>query len=362
MAVKVGLDLGYANITLSNSSADIYREPSVAIIDKNTRRILSIGARAANADGAPKSDGGVLIRPFKNGLLYSSDLTAEIIKNVIDAVKPADKIRCLIALPSDFLPKQENEIFSMLTAAGVNECFSVKRSLAALVGAGYSPSISAISVNIGASATEIAVLHKGEIVMSVREAIGGEDFDRAIKQHILEQGDMNVSLLVAKTIKEHLGAVWQGRPSESIDIEGTLSLTGSRVKMSISTEDIVGVFEKPLKSLILAVANVIKRIPVEFVSDIFENGIVLTGGAAELFGLDTMMSKVLGVSVTKPHNAIDAVAKGLSRIHNFLPTKKKLSGKNLTAHIAKFYEATHKKHPDSTGGDEPGDDVAFDIN
>ena len=73
--------------------------------------------------------------------------------------------------------------------------------------------------------------------------------------------------------------------------------------------------------------------------DIFENGVVLTGGGAELYGLDTMMEKVLGVSVTKPKNAIDAVAKGLSRIHTFIPVKKRISNKNLTAQIAKFYES-----------------------
>lgn len=339
MITKIGIDLGYANITLSNVVADIYREPSVVMVDKNTRRILSIGARAAIGEDGDERDNGILVRPFKNGMLYSSDITREIIDNIVAAVKPAEKIRCIIGIPSDFLSKQESEIFSMLASAGVAESYSVKRSIAALIGAGYAPTISAISVNIGAASTEIAVLHKGEIITSVRENVGGEDFDRAIKQHILDQGDMNVSLLVARTIKERLGAVWQGRESESIDIEGTLSLTGSKVKMSISTEDVVGVFEKPLQKLLLAVANVIKKIPINAVEDIFENGVVLTGGGAELYGLDTMMEKVLGVSVTKPKNAIDAVAKGLSRIHTFIPVKKRISNKNLTAQIAKFYES-----------------------
>ena len=155
---------------------------------------------------------------------------------------------------------------------------------------------------------------------------------------------MNVSLLVARTIKERLGAVWQGRESETIDIEGTLSLTGSKVKMAISTDDVVGVFEKPLQKLLLCVANVVKKIPIECVKDIFENGIVLTGGGAELFGLDTMMSKVLGISVTKPNDAIDSVAKGLSRIHTFLPVKKHSSGKNITKQIAKFYESKKQQN------------------
>lgn len=339
MVTKIGIDLGYANITLSNISADVYREPSMVLVDKNTHRVLSIGARAAMAEDSEDRENGILVRPFKNGLLYSSDLTREIITNIVDAVKPADRIRCLIALPSDFLPKQENEIHAMLSEAGVHESFSVKRSVAALVGAGYAPTISVISVNVGASSTEIAVLYRGNILFSVREPIGGEDFDRAVKQHILDHGDMNVSLLVARTIKERLGAVWQGRPSERIDIDGTLSMTGSRVKMGISTEDVVGIFEQPLQKLLLSIANVIKKIPMNYVNEIFENGIVLTGGASELYGLDLMMAKILGVSVVRPPYAIDAVSKGLARIHTFLPVKNQmLFSKNITSQISKFYE------------------------
>ena len=343
MVTKIGIDLGYANITLSNVVADIYREPSVILMDKDTRRILSIGAKAALGESG--TEGGILVRPFKNGMLYSSDLTEEILENIVKAVKATDKIRCIIGVPSDILAKQEKEIFSMLEKAGVSEAMSVNRSIAALMGAGYAPTISAISVNVGASATEIAVIHKGNIVFTVRENVGGEDFDRAVKDHIFEQGEMNVSLLVGRTIKERLGAVWQGRPNESIDIDGTLSLTGSKIRMSISTEDVVGVFEKPLQSLLYAVAGAVKKIPLDLVKEIFDNGIVLTGGGAELFGLDIMMEKILGVSVTKPNSGIDAVAKGLSRAHAFIPDRHHLNGKNITDKLAKLYEAkkTNKK-------------------
>ncbi len=337
MITKIGLDLGYANITLCNVAAEVYREPSVVLLDKNTRRVISVGNSAVMADEGVGGD-GMLLRPFKNGLLYSSDITREIIKHAVSALGAQDKIRCLIALPSDFIPKQEAEIFKMLEEAGVAECYSVNPSVAALVGAGYSPAISAISVNIGASATEISVLYNGELLYSAREAIGGEDFDRAVKQYIYEQGDMTVSLLIARTIKERLGAVWQGRESETIDIEGTLSLTGNKVRMSMCTEDVVGVFEGPLKKLLEAIVGAVKKIPLELVETVFENGIILSGGGAELFGLDTMINKVLGVSVTKAPSPMDSVARGLSRINTFLPTRTR-KNRNVTSQLAKFYES-----------------------
>ena len=334
MIAKIGLDLGYANITMSDVSAEVFREPSVVLLDKGTRNVISVGNKAAMGDEVKNA---MLVRPFKNGLLYSSDLTREIIKHAVGSIRTTDKIRCLIALPSDYIPKQEAEIFKMLTDSGVSECFSVTPAVAALIGAGYSPNISAISVNVGAASTEIAVLHSGNIIYSSRAEVGGENFDKAVKQYIFDQGDMNVSLLVARTIKERLGAVWQGRESQSIDIEGTLSLTGSRVRMSMCTEDVVGVFENPLKDLLEFIANSVKKIPIEYVEEIFKNGIILSGGGSEIFGLDIMMSKVFGISVTRAMSPIDSVARGLSKINTFLPLKMK-SGKNITSQLAKLYE------------------------
>ena len=87
MVTKIGIDLGYANITLSDINAEVYREPSVVLVDKNTRRVLSIGSRAAQVEEGEERGSAILVRPFKNGLLYHSDLTREIVSNIVDAVK-----------------------------------------------------------------------------------------------------------------------------------------------------------------------------------------------------------------------------------------------------------------------------------
>jgi rod shape-determining protein MreB len=339
MITKIGLDLGYANITISNISGDVYRENAVALVDKNSRKTLYIGNDTSKA--AP-SDSLMLVRPFKNGLLYSSGLTKDVIKKEIKSLNTKDDIRCVVALPSDLVPKQELEIFSMLKEAGVRECYSVNPALSALIGAGYSPTVSAVSVNFGASNTEIAVVHKGEIVISHREKIGGEDFDRAVKDYINDHGGMTVSLLIARTIKEKLGAVWQGKESQSIEIEGIIALTGHKVKMSVSDEDIVGVFEAPLQKFLSAVATTVAKIPGEIAGEILKTGIVLTGGAADIYGLDMMMERVFDIPVFRPVSPIDSVSKGLSRINTFIPVRYK-DERNISGQIAKLYESKNSK-------------------
>ncbi len=330
----IGLDLGYANITISDSTLDVYREPSVAFMDKNTRRIVSVGREALTYTGSE----GNLVRPFKNGLLYSVEFTTEIIKTALGALGSTQELRCIVGLPSDFNVKQEKELSSILAEQGIKECCFVNRAVAALVGAGYSPLVNAVSVNVGASSTEVAVLYKGSVIYSATEKIGGEDFDEAVREYILKQGELNIKLLDARAIKECIGAVWDGREAEPITVSGTLALTGNTIKMSICSEDILGVFEKPLYRLLKAVANGVKKIPTDYVEEIFANGIVLTGGGARLFGLDKMISNVLSVRATLAPNPEDCVARGLSAIGHRLPDKMKQFGKNITSQLSKYYK------------------------
>ena len=66
------------------------------------------------------------------------------------------------------------------------------------------------------------------------------------------------------------------------------------------------------------------------------------GGGSMIYGLDMMMNKVLGIPVTRPIDAIDSVAKGLSRINSFIPVKGRSSNKNITNLVAKYYETKKK--------------------
>ena len=336
MVTKIGLDLGYANITLSDTAAGVYREQSIALIDRDSRRIISVGNSAI--EGSEQlGDQAMLVRPFKNGILFDKQITESVVKKVVGSLPKDERIRAVIGVPSGLVQKQEKEIFSIMSSVGITDCYAVNRALAALIGAGHTPLENIVSVNIGASHTEICIMIDGKVAYEGSEAVGGEDFDKAVKQYIIDRGGVNVSLSVARAIKEELGSVWQGKEESSVEIEGTLALTGNKVKMTISSEDIVGVFEKPLHKLLMAVAQAIKSIPLDKVESVFKNGIVLTGGGAMIYGMDTMMTKVLGIEVKIPHSPIDSVARGLSIINTRIPVKGRATQKSITNVVSEYY-------------------------
>ena len=99
-----------------------------------------------------------------------------------------------------------------------------------------------------------------------------------------------------------------------------------------------------IREITLEDVHRLRKIPIDKVKDIFENGIILSGGGSEIFGLDIMIEKIFDISVTKANSPIDSVAKGLARINTFLPLKMR-SEKNITTQLAKLYES--KKNPEA---------------
>ena len=89
--------------------------------------------------------------------------------------------------------------------------------------------------------------------------------------------------------------------------------------------------------------NMSARILAGVLAGILIAGVVLSGGGAELYGLDKMISKVFSLEVTMANNPQDCVARGLSIVNNkFLPIKMRSNGKNITSQLSKFYKTNNK--------------------
>ena len=116
MVTKIGLDLGYANITISDTAAGVYREQSIALIDRDSRRIISVGNTAVEKS-EELGDAAMLVRPFKNGILFDRQITESVVKQVDGSIPKDERIRCVSVCPrvlwqsrkrrySAFLPRQ----------------------------------------------------------------------------------------------------------------------------------------------------------------------------------------------------------------------------------------------------------------
>ncbi len=74
MLTKIGLDLGYANITLSDVASGIYREPSVALVDKESRKISVVGNAALMGEDVAS---GIVLRAGWHSIIHNAGLFKE---------------------------------------------------------------------------------------------------------------------------------------------------------------------------------------------------------------------------------------------------------------------------------------------
>ena len=70
---------------------------------------------------------------------------------------------------------------------------------------------------------------------------------------------------------------------------------------------------EPASMIVNAVHNVLERTPPELAADIYERGIVMTGGGALLYGLDKLMQEKTGITTMLAEDPLTAVAIGTGK-------------------------------------------------
>ena len=70
---------------------------------------------------------------------------------------------------------------------------------------------------------------------------------------------------------------------------------------------------EPAGMIVNAVHNVLERTPPELAADIYERGIVMTGGGALLYGLDKLMQEKTGITTMLAEDPLTAVAIGTGK-------------------------------------------------
>ena len=82
----LGVDLGTANVLIYvEGQGVVIREPSVVAVDKNTGKILQVGADARNMMGRPPGN-VVAMRPLKDGVIAEFDATAAMLRHFFKKV------------------------------------------------------------------------------------------------------------------------------------------------------------------------------------------------------------------------------------------------------------------------------------
>ncbi len=316
---SIGIDLGTANtIIYVKGRGIVLREPSVVAVEAKSRRVVSVGSEAKLMLG--KTPGSIVaMRPLKDGVIAEFDVTAQMLHHYFKKVSGNtlfSRPRVVICIPYGVTEVEKRAVEDVTLEAGAQSVALIEEPIAAAIGSGLrvDDARGSMIVDIGGGTTEVAVLSLGGIVLSNSLRIAGDELDEAITSYIKRKYNILIGETTAELLKKRIGSVHPATDHGAMEIRGRNLLSGLPAIVTVTSAEIREAMMDEVLHIVESIRNTLENTPPELASDIYDTGIMLSGGGALLSGLDLLISRVTGIRTVIAKSPIDSVAHGIGRV------------------------------------------------
>jgi len=219
----------------------------------------------------------------------------------------------MICMPASVTGLERSAVLELAIAAGASRACLVEEPLAAALGAGMDITDPGgqLVVDIGGGTTDVAVFTMGAMAIARSAKVAGNALEDSIIRYLRRERNAVIGQLTAETIKMRIGCARLRSPELAINVRGQSYTTRMPVKLEVSSTEIFLAMRERLRDITEAIRGVLEETPPEMAGDLYDRGIVLTGGGALLRGLDVMLRAETGLDVHTPKNPAQCVAQGL---------------------------------------------------
>lgn len=293
------------------------REATLVAMDQANGRMLRIGEDAKKMLGRTPAN-IVPVTPIVSGVISDYDMTVRMLKEFISRITSFSlfKPRVLVCVPASITGVEERALIDAAIEAGARKVYLLESSIATAVGAGIdiNRADGHLVVDIGSGTTEAAVVSLGGVVQCESVKTAGMAFDEAIVRFIRKKHNLLIGLRTAEELKMSIGCVFP-RPEVSYEeVKGRCLVTGLPRSVTISSTDMVEALEEPVAQVLEAIHLVLERTPPELTADVSQNGIVLSGGGSQIWGLDKLIQERTGITTLLVDDALSCTAYGAGRM------------------------------------------------
>ena len=316
----IGIDLGTANtLVCTKHGGIIIREPSYVTYHSRSNHVISVGDEAKTMYGKTPPYINAM-RPLREGVIADFELTSEMLKvfikkavgNSILILKP----NIVICIPYGVTDVEKKAVQEAALEAGAKSVALIEEPVAAAIGAGLpiKAACGCMVVDIGGGTTEVAVISLGGIANSASLRIAGDKCTEAIVSYIKKRFNVVIGESTAEDIKIAIGSAHPSTDFGGIEVRGRNVLTGLPAALNVYSSDIREALEEPLNAIVDVIKTTLEATAPELCSDIYDNGIMLTGGGALLSGIDTLISEKTHLNVYVSKDPLDCVANGIIKV------------------------------------------------
>ena len=314
-AQSFGCDFGTSSIKIYSRESDtIYCEKNMVAIEEK-KGMIAYGNEAFDMHEKAPSNIEVLY-PMSFGTVASITYMQQFLRSFLEertkgSLKGAEFI---VALPTDV----QDRVFTTLihgTGIKTKNVELIDKPVAAGLGLGLdvTQAQGVMLVDVGADTTEISILSLGGTVTSKLIKNGGNKIDEAISSAIRREYGYFIGNKTAEILKNELG-YQPGDTTTKREICGRNMALGLPALLEITADFVANAIAEQLKAIVDAIKMILERTPPELGVDIIRNGIFLTGGVANLKGLDGLIADATNIKVNLVDKPEECVARGLERV------------------------------------------------
>ena len=283
----IGIDLGTTTIIIAQAGQGVVlNQPSVVAMDTRKNTVLEVGDKALAMVGRTPNYISAIF-PLKDGVISDHTMTRELICRFVKQVYNSHMVkpRVAVCVPAAITGIESDAVVEAVVAAGARQVYLIDEPIAAALGSGIdiTQPEGRMIIDIGGGTTDIAVLSLGGKVKATSVRVAGNHYDEEILKFVR---------------------------NETMEIKGRSLLTGLPVRVNVSTDDLYDPVMMLSEQIGTAAHQVLEKTPPELAGDIYRNGVMLTGGGAQLHGLTEYLSEELKVEVTVSPDPVNCVALG----------------------------------------------------
>jgi len=317
---SIAIDLGTASTIIAvKGRGVVLDEPSMVAINETTEEIVAFGREAAEMIGREGRDVTVQA-PLTGGVVGDFVRTKEMLAHFVKEAKSGGSnlsLKAVMSMVSDVTHVEQRALLNAADDAGIGKVFMMEEGLAAAFGAGVLPSDKRATaiVDIGAGTTNIAIVAKGSIVHSTSERYGSNAINEVLATHLRRHRGLQVGEETTEFLKTKFATTYLPEDiSKSTAVRGRDVQTGSPAAVDITIGEVYPIVESIVRRIAQTVKDTLSEMRPEVAADIYDRGVILTGGGALLEGLDQYMRSYINLAVTVSDEPRYATVNGLVKM------------------------------------------------
>jgi rod shape-determining protein MreB len=317
---SMAIDIGSTSVIIAVLGRGIVvDEPAVVAVNKISGEAVAVGREAHEMLGRESRDVS-LVYPLVDGVVADFERTQKMLDQFVRRARSGISHfsrRAVMSVLSGITQVEQRALLAAAESAHIGRVYMVEEGLAAAIGAGVSvedKNASAV-VDIGGGTTNVAVVARGMIVYAQAERVGSLDIDDAIVNRLRRHHGLIIGAPTAETLKKELGsAVEPSNPARALSVKGRDVQTGAPRAVDVSSGEVCLAAEGVVKRISRVVNRALGELQPEVASDLYDRGLILTGGGALLEGMADFLQRETNLPTRMPADPRYAIVNGLSQL------------------------------------------------